>query len=401
MTPHPRAMLNEIAEVNPRLEAKLADNCVVSFLGMTEVSADGTTREGLDRAYSEVRKSYTPFRSGDILVAKITPCFENGKIAQAVTKQAIAFGSTEFHVIRPRFNIADPRFILHYLRQDSIRTRGERRMTGSAGQRRVPISFLEQLEVPLPSLSEQRRIAAILDQADALRAQRRAALSLLEELGSRAFDLVVEEALSAEHAKVQLSDAFWFQEGPGVRNWQFRDSGVKLLNVGNIKPTGVLDLQVSNRFISIEEAEGRYSHFLVDPGDFVIASSGISFDTDGLLRTRGAFVSERDLPLCMNTSTIRFKQAHNSYRLEYLAGWIQSAEFRRQITRLVTGTAQQNFGPSHLKQIAITIPPLWQQEGLSSHLSAISSLQATQRTALAELDALFASLQHRAFRGEL
>jgi len=219
------------------------------------------------------------------------------------------------HVLRPRDGL-DIRYLCRVLENYDVRP-----FVAGTTRSKLTKAGASRIIVPMAPLQEQRQIAAILDQADALRAQRRAALSLLEELGSRAFDLVVEEALSAEH--------------------------------------------------------------------------------DGLLRTRCAFVSERDLPLCMNTSTIRFKQALNSCRLEYLAAWIQSAEFRRQITRLVTGTAQQNFGPSHLKQIAITIPPLCQQERLSSHLSAISSLQATHRTALAELDALFASLQHRAFRGEL
>ena len=114
--------------------------------------------------------------------------------------------------------------------------------------------------------------------------------------------------MSVAHAlkTAPLGDFFWFQEGPGVRNWQFRDSGVKLLNVANIEKSGGLNLDKTNRYLSVEEVETRYSHFLVDAGDLVIASSGISFDVDGMLRTRGAFVDESHLPLCLNTSTIRF-----------------------------------------------------------------------------------------------
>jgi len=104
-----------------------------------------------------------------------------------------------------------------------------------------------------------------------------------------------------------LSEAYWFQEGPGVRKWQFTDSGIKLLNVGNIEKDGRLNLEKTDRHLSKEEVAQKYSHFLVDKGDLVIASSGISFDDDGLLRTRGAFVENHQLPLCLNTSTIRFK----------------------------------------------------------------------------------------------
>lgn len=92
-----------------------------------------------------------------------------------------------------------------------------------------------------------------------------------------------------------------------MRNWQFTAEGVNLLNVGNILKSGVLDLTRTTKRISSAEANGKYRHFLVDQGDFLIASSGISFDTDRYLRTRGAFVGASDLPLSMNTSTIRFK----------------------------------------------------------------------------------------------
>src|SRR5947208_2567537 len=102
---------------------------------------------------------------------------------------------------------------------------------------------------------------------------------------------------------MQLRDAYWFQEGPGVRNWQFTQAGIKLLNVGNITKVGSIDLSRTNTYLSVDEVEAKYKHFLVDEGDLVIASSGISFESDGLLRTRGAFVHKGHLPLCMNTST--------------------------------------------------------------------------------------------------
>ncbi len=68
------------------------------------------------RIYADVSKGYTPFLSGDVLIAKITPCFENGKIAQAILNRKIGFGSTEFHVVRPYIDKLDSRYIHHYLR---------------------------------------------------------------------------------------------------------------------------------------------------------------------------------------------------------------------------------------------------------------------------------------------
>jgi type I restriction enzyme S subunit len=184
---------------------------------------------------------------------------------------------------------------------------------------------------------------------------------------------------------VKLLDAFWFQEGPGVRNTQFRNEGIKLLNVANITKDGVIDLSKTDRHIDKQEAYGKYQHFLVDAGDLAIASSGISFDVDGLLRTRGAFVEKKHLPLCMNTSTIRFKAIEGKSDLLYLKHWLQSIEFRTQITRLVTGSAQKNFGPTHLKQIWINLPPLPEQHRIAAILDQADALRAKRREALAKL----------------
>ena len=181
------------------------------------------------------------------------------------------------------------------------------------------------------------------------------------------------------HFILESANVFWFQEGPGVRNWQFTTSGIKLLNVANITKTGNIDLSKTDRCLSVEEVHQKYSHFLVDAGDLVIASSGISFDTDGLLRTRGAFVDSSHLPLCMNTSTIRFKAKEGVSDLEFLRFWLDSFEFRDQVTRLVTGSAQQNFGPSHLKQIKITLPPLEEQKRIAAIARKCDRLRRTRR----------------------
>lgn len=183
-----------------------------------------------------------------------------------------------------------------------------------------------------------------------------------------------------------FSETFWFQEGPGVRKWQFTNSGIKLLNVGNIEKQGTLNLEKTDRHLSEEEISQKYSHFLVDEGDLVIASSGISFDYDGLLRTRGAFIEKHHLPLCLNTSTIRFKAIDGISDLYFLRFWLNSHEFRSQITKLVTGSAQQNFGPSHLKSLKITLPSLEEQKRIAEILDRASSLISKRKDAIAKLD---------------
>jgi type I restriction enzyme, S subunit len=126
--------LAEVADLNPRLTEALDSNSPVSFVPMSALTAEtASTSNGEERRYADVSKGYTPFLHGDVLVAKITPCFENGKIAQATLTHRVGFGSTEFHVVRPRAGVADARYLLHFLRQERIRRDGERKMTGSAG----------------------------------------------------------------------------------------------------------------------------------------------------------------------------------------------------------------------------------------------------------------------------
>ncbi|WP_427450582.1 restriction endonuclease subunit S [Litorimonas sp. WD9-15] len=196
---------------------------------------------------------------------------------------------------------------------------------------------------------------------------------------------------------IPLTDAFWFQEGPGVRKWQFKSEGVKLLNVGNITVDGQIDLDATDRHLSNEEANGKYSHFLVNTGDLVIASSGISFDKDGFLRTKIAFIESHHLPLCMNTSTIRFKANQNIGDLSYLKHWLQSFEFRAQVSKFVTGSAQLNFGPSHLKKMTIKLPPLPEQKRIAAILDQADALRRQRQRALDHLNQLGQSIFYEMF----
>jgi type I restriction enzyme S subunit len=179
--------LKDVADVNPKMTEVPSLDSPVSFVPMSAVDADTGSTEPEERLFGEIGKGFTRFRDGDVLVAKITPCFENGKIAQARLEHPLGFGSTEFHVVRAHPEQVNPRYLVHFLRQESVRRNGEARMTGSAGQRRVPKVFISELEVPLPPLSEQRRIADILDRTDTLRAKRRVALAELDILTESIF----------------------------------------------------------------------------------------------------------------------------------------------------------------------------------------------------------------------
>lgn len=152
--------LRDICTINPRVDKNSIDaESLVSFVPMPAVEAEtGKIDVSETRSFRAVRKGYTPFRKGDVLFAKITPCMENGKMA--IVPELVSeygFGSTEFHVLRPADGI-DPHFLYHAISNHAFRFHAQHHMTGAVGQKRVPAAVLEEHEIGLPPTSEQRRI---------------------------------------------------------------------------------------------------------------------------------------------------------------------------------------------------------------------------------------------------
>jgi type I restriction enzyme S subunit len=158
--------IGEICELNPKKsEIKdKPDDLLVSFVPMAAVDEYSQTVTSFEeRKLGEVKKGYTYFRDGDVLFAKITPCMENGKVAIAGNlSNGIGFGTTEFHVLRPKQEVlAD--WIYSIVRQPQFRDLAREKMTGTAGQKRVPIRFLENYRIPVPPISEQKKIVKRLE----------------------------------------------------------------------------------------------------------------------------------------------------------------------------------------------------------------------------------------------
>ena len=184
---------------------------------------------------------------------------------------------------------------------------------------------------------------------------------------------------------VNLSDVLFFQEGPGVRNTQYTLEGVKLLNVANLVD-GNIDLSTSERYISNEEAYGKYKHFLCDAGDFIVASSGIKVE---YVDKKMGFVDESMLPLCMNTSTIRFKVIDSDkLNIRYFMYYLKSHHFKEQLSKHITGSAQLNYGPSHLKKMSIPLLELKVQNVLIEKLDKVQAIIDLRRKEIQELDNL-------------
>lgn len=156
--------IGEVCKINPKQD-KISESQVV-FLGMADISETGSVVSQRLVDYSHIQSGFTAFRRGDILIAKITPCFENGK--GAYTDNLLSehgFGSTEFHVLRTNSKV-NAKYIFYHTVSEKFRKKLEREMTGSAGQKRVPAISIQKYKIFLPPCNEQNFIIEILSTAD-------------------------------------------------------------------------------------------------------------------------------------------------------------------------------------------------------------------------------------------
>jgi type I restriction enzyme S subunit len=159
--------LGNCSELNPRKPKNMDQEAEYTFLPMTAVSDDGRIDTSTKRPYRGLCKGFTYFAEKDVLFAKITPCMENGKGAVAIgLHNKAGFGSTEFHVLRPIEGISDPYWIYIITMFPKFRSDAEKVMTGTGGQRRVPITYLNEYKIALPPIDLQEQFAAFVRQSD-------------------------------------------------------------------------------------------------------------------------------------------------------------------------------------------------------------------------------------------
>ncbi len=181
------------------------------FLPMENVNSDGTYKVGDKKSIKESWNGFTFFAQNDVIMAKITPCFENGKGAYLECLDSpIGFGSTEFHVLRKLENISEAKLLYYLTRSHTFKDMGEALMTGTAGQKRVPQSFIENYILGIPAISEQKAIADFLDrkteQIDTLTEKKQQQIELLKEQRTAIINQAVTKGLNPD---VTMKDSGW------------------------------------------------------------------------------------------------------------------------------------------------------------------------------------------------
>jgi len=204
------AKLCELCLIRPpksEVKTKNLENSLVSFMGMEHLGVNEKyAYPSIEKKIEEVYSGYTYFAENDVLLAKITPCFENGKLGIAKNlKNGVGFGSTEFFVFRPNSELLSD-WLYYYLSRNDFLKEGAKNMSGAVGHKRVNADFIKNYLIPLPPLAEQKRIAAILDKANEIKAKRELALAKLDDFEDSIFNKMFEQSSNAQASLKEICE---------------------------------------------------------------------------------------------------------------------------------------------------------------------------------------------------
>jgi type I restriction enzyme S subunit len=264
---------------------------------------------------------------------------------------------------------------------------------GGVGLQHVTRGMVEQLEIPLPPLAEQRRIAEVLGRAEALRAKRRAALAQLDTLTQSIFlDLFGDPATNPKDWPVRPIGDLLESASYGTSEKAGPTGEFPVLRMNNITRTGELDF-TDLKFMDL--AASLHDRYLVRAGDVLFNRT----NSADLVGKTGIYRESKPMAYAGYLIRLRVTRENDP---EFLAGFLNSGYSKRMLRGMcksIIGMA--NINATEIQTMRIPQPPLQLQREFARRVTAVEKLKAMQRASLGELDTLFASLQHRAFRGEL
>lgn len=369
---------------------------------MASVSEEGELLEQETRVFSQTKKGFTYFEKGDVIVAKITPCFENGKAAHLDRlRTQVGFGSTEFHVIRPDNSKLDAKYLYYLIKSPNFLHVGERNMTGSAGQKRVPAKFIESLPIPLPHLAIQKQIAALLEKADTLRSQCKQMEQELNQLAQSVYiDTVGNKAVGYSDWPSQsiedlcLSEKGSMRTGPfgsDLKHSEFVESGIAVIGIDNAVQN---EFQWGERRYITEEKYKKLKRYRVYPNDVIVTIMG----TIG----RTAVIPE-DIPEAISTKHLAVLTLDKTKALsEYISDSLKySSDVSQQIRKENKGAIMEGLNLGIIKKLKLNVPPLEVQRDYLIKQKSISRKVEQNRAVSEMLEDLFCSSMQRAFSGKL
>lgn len=376
---------------------------LVTFVGMQDVSEAAQLSSQHPMRIEDVKSGFTYFERGDVLVAKITPCFENGKGCHTeLLSTDIGFGSTEFHVLRATA-ASNSKFIYYWSNRDEFRKSLESEMVGSAGHRRVPISAIANYRIPVPPKEEQTVIANALSDIDALlrelekliakkQAIKTATMQQLLTGRTRLPQFALRENGTKKGTKTsglgeipedwevicfdQLKDKednWAITGGPFGSNLKasdYTENGVRIIQLQNIGD-GVFK---NDDFVytSYQKANELLSCNIY-PDEIILSKMGDPV-------ARACLIPHFHSRYVMCSDGIRLKVNNQSYSEKFVFYFLNYPLFRNQALDASTGSTRKRIGLSELRDLLLFAPPKQEQTAIATILSDMDEeIQALEK----------------------
>lgn len=333
---------------------------------------------------SEIGSSKKCVEPGDVLLARIVPHIRRSCVVTPNTKnRQIASGEW----ITFRGDAYDPDYLRHILVSDPFHAEFMQTVAGVGGSLlRARPESVKAIKIPLPPLEEQKRVAGILDQADALRRLRARALDKLNTLGQAIFHDMFgnfPDLKSLDDLAIKITDGT--HQAP-----EWADKGVPFIFVSNVRDQKIS--LVTNKFVTEEEHDRLIRRTNLSEGDVVYTCVG-SYGNAAVVDAEERFVFQRHIA--------HIKPNPKKIDPIFLSYGLEAPDLRAQADRTATGIAQKTVTLKALKNFQFPAPPLEEQRVFRKRVETLGAQLKEQIASLEKHDALFASLQHRAFRGEL
>jgi type I restriction enzyme S subunit len=353
-----------------------------------------------------VKKGFTPFQSGDILFAKITPCMENGKITVVPRlENKYGFGSTEFHVIRPKDGV-ESRYVYYFISRLQYRKDAASKMTGAVGQKRVPVDFLKQTEIPLVPLDEQKLIVSEIEKQfsrldEAVAAMKRIKANLKRYKASVLKVAVEGKLLTSLDEKWktttvgEVSEVVTKGSSPNWQGFEYSLEGIVFVRSQNVS-WGHLNLSdVAHLPLEFNKKEKKS---VLRTGDVLLNIVGASIG-------RAAVATKNIEGGNVNQAVAVIRPVRDRLLPSFLMCYLLSEKVQKLIHAQKVDVARANYSLEQIRNLPLHLPPLNEQRRIvaeiESRLSVTEEIETAVETNLKRAEHLRQSILKKAFSGSL
>lgn len=355
--------LGEVAHINPEATPKgWSERHMIRYVDIASVSdvggigLDGLTLMPFGEAPGRARRR---IRAGDVLVSTVRPNLRAFAVVPSALDGEVA--STGFAVVRADQSTVLPGFVWCLVASESFVDDMVRRCTGS-NYPAIRAQDVASYRIALPPLDEQRRIvdvmAAVAVHVEALRAEIASLRALRASLLASVFP---DEASTDEWVEAPFEAAIDFREGPGIMAVDFHDQGVPLIRLAGLTPG--TSLLTKCNYLDPAKVDKKWEHFRVRVGDVLLSTSASL--------GRVAVVDAEAAGAVPYTGIIRMRPATDKLEAGFIPWILRSPRFAKQVEAAGVGTVMAHFGPSHLREMNVLVPPVGEQRRIAEFMEKV------------------------------